>query len=132
MQIKFLVSGNTFSTISTGSNSATTAYNPISSTVGLLVLSINQTTTGTYVAGSGSIELQGSVNGTEWYTLHSVTSSAFKASAANGADLGTNTGQRNYTQMVQTMPYLRMASAGTLNTGGAAANTFLRAMILNG
>ena len=132
MQIKFLVSGNTFSTISTGSNSATTAYNPISSTVGLLVLSINQTTTGTYVAGTGSIELQGSVNGAEWYTLHSVLPSAFKVSASNGFDLGTSGGQRNYTQMVQTMPYLRMASVGVLNAGTAAATTYLRAMILNG
>ena len=132
MQVKNLISGNTFSTISTGANSTTTAYNPISSTVGLLVLSMNQTTTGTYVAGTGSIELQGSVNGTEWYTLHSVTPAVFKASAANGADLGTNTGQRNYTQMVQTMPFLRIASVGALNSGTAAALTYLRALILNG
>ena len=130
MQTKLLLpaAGNAINASITGT---TLQYNPISSTVGLLLLSIVTTTAGTVTLASASIELQGSVNDVEWFTLLSVPVGSLKISQG-GIAVGTLNGQSNYAQVVQTMPRMRIMATTPLATGAGAATTFLRAVLLNG
>ena len=131
MQTKLLLpSGG--SLIAIGITGSTIQYNPISSTVGLLLLSlVTNATGGTIALASASIELQGSVNDLEWFTLLSVPVGSLKTSQG-GIAVGTANGQSNYAQVVQTMPHMRIMATTPLATGAGASNTYLRAMILNG
>ena len=133
MQIKYLLpKTSNFATSTTTIVGSAQAYNPISSTVGLLLLSIVSTTTATVTPTAASIiEIQGSVDDLEWFTLLSVPVSSLKV-PVNGWDVGTNFGTRNYTQMVQTMPRMRVVTSAALATGAGATSTYLRALILNG
>ena len=130
MQTKLLLpaAGNL---INVGITGTTLQYNPISSTVGLLLLSIVTTTAGTVTLASASIELQGSINDVEWFTLLSVPVGSLKISQG-GIAVGTANGQSNYAQVVQTMPRMRIMATTPLATGAGAATTFLRAVLLNG
>lgn len=133
MQIKYLLpKTSNFAITASGGYGQPVAYNPISSTVGLLLLSIVSTATATVTPTAASIiEIQGSVDDLEWFTLLSVPVSSLKV-PVNGWDVGTNFGTRNYTQVVQTMPRMRVVTSAALATGAGAASTYLRAMILNG
>ena len=130
MQTKLLLSA-AGSPINAGITGSIVQYNPISSTVGLLLLSIVTTTAGTVTLASASIELQGSVNDVEWFTLLSVPVGSLKTSQG-GIAIGTANGQSNYAQVVQTMPHMRIMATTPLATGAGAATTFLRAVLLNG
>lgn len=129
MQTKLLLpaAGNLINASITGS---TIQYNPISSTVGLLLLSLFTTTTAAVTLASASIELQGSVNDVEWFTLLSVPVGSLKISQG-GIAIGTANGQSNYAQVVQTMPHMRIMATTALASAGGTT-TYLRAMILNG
>jgi len=129
MQTKLLLpaAGNL---INAGITGSTIQYNPISSTVGLLLLSLFTTTTAAVTLASASIELQGSVNDVEWFTLLSVPVGSLKISQG-GIAIGTANGQSNYAQVVQTMPHMRITATTALASAGGTT-TFLRAMILNG
>jgi len=116
--------------INAGITGSTIQYNPISSTVGLLLLSLVTTTTAAVTLASASIELQGSVNDVEWFTLLSVPVGSLKISQG-GIAIGTANGQSNYAQVVQTMPHMRITATTALASAGGTT-TFLRAMILNG
>jgi|LakMenE01Jun11ns_1017448.scaffolds.fasta_scaffold9468069_1 hypothetical protein len=133
MQIKYLLPKTTnFAITNSGAYGAPLAYNPLSSTVGLLLLSIVSTATATVTPTAASIiEIQGSVDDLEWFTLLSVPVSSLKV-PVNGWDVGINFGSRNYTQVVQTMPRMRVVTSAALATGAGAATTYLRALILNG
>ena len=109
----------------------TLQYNPISSTVGLLLLSVVSTNTNAVTVGSATIDLQGSVDDVEWFTILSTPIGSLKQ-PLNSVDIGTATGTRNYAQVVQTMPHMRIVTSGALLSGAGAATTYLRAMILNG
>ncbi len=129
MQTKLLLpaAGNL---INVGITGTTLQYNPISSTVGLLLLSLVTTTGAAVTLASASIELQGSVNDVEWFTLLSVPVGSLKTSQG-GIAIGTTNGQSNYAQVVQTMPRMRiMATTPLASTGGTT--TVLRAVLLNG
>jgi hypothetical protein len=130
MQTKLLLpaAGNL---INAGITGSIVQYNPISSTVGLLLLSLVTTTTAAVTLASASIELQGSVNDVEWFTLLSVPVGSLKISQG-GIAVGTLNGQSNYAQVVQTMPHMRIMATTPLATGAGAATTFLRAVLLNG
>ena len=117
--------------INAGITGSIVQYNPISSTVGLLLLSLVTTTTAAVTLASASIELQGSVNDVEWFTLLSVPVGSLKISQG-GIAIGTANGQSNYAQVVQTMPHMRIMATTPLATGAGAATTFLRAVLLNG
>ena len=106
-------------------------YNPISSTVGLFLLSIGSTTSNAVAITSASVELQGSVDDVVWFTLLSVPVGSLKA-LAGMTDIGNTGGYRSYAQVVQTMPHMRIKTSGALATGTGASSTYLRAMILNG
>ena len=106
-------------------------YNPISSTVGLFLLSIVSTVTTPIAVTSASVDLQGSVDDVVWFTLLSVPVGSLKAPALIN-DIGTSGGHRSYAQVVQTMPHMRIKTSGALATGNGASSTYLRAMILNG
>jgi len=116
--------------INAGITGSTIQYNPISSTVGLLLLSLFTTTAAAVTLASASIELQGSVNDVEWFTLLSVPVGSLKISQG-GIAIGTANGQSNYAQVVQTMPHMRITATTALASAGGTT-TFLRAMILNG
>ena len=133
MQIKYLLpKTSNFATSTTTIVGSAQAYNPISSTVGLLLLSIVSTATGTVTpTGASIIEIQGTIDDLEWFTLLSVPVSSLKV-PVNGWDVGTNFGSRNYTQVIQTMPRMRVVTSAALATGAGAATTYLRAVILNG
>ena len=133
MQIKYLLpKTSNFATSTTTIVGSAQAYNPISSTVGLLLLSIISTATGTVTpTGASIIEIQGTIDDLEWFTLLSVPVSSLKV-PVNGWDVGTNFGTRNYTQVVQTMPRMRVVTSAALATGAGATTTYLRALILNG
>ena len=133
MQIKYLLpKTSNFATSTTTIVGSAQAYNPISSTVGLLLLSIVSTATGTVApTGASIIEIQGTIDDLEWFTLLSVPVSSLKV-PVNGWDVGTNFGSRNYTQVIQTMPRMRVVTSAALATGAGAATTYLRAVILNG
>ena len=133
MQIKYLLpKTSNFATSTTTIVGSAQAYNPISSTVGLLLLSIVSTATGTVTpTGASIIEIQGTVDDLEWFTLLSVPVSSLKV-PVNGWDVGTNFGSRNYTQVIQTMPRMRVVTSAALATGAGATTTYLRAVILNG
>ena len=129
MQTKLLLSA-AGSPINAGITGSIVQYNPISSTVGLLLLSIVTTTAGTISLASASIELQGSVNDVEWFTLLSVPVGSLKTSQG-GIAIGTANGQSNYAQVVQTMPHMRIMATTPLASAGGTT-TFLRAVLLNG
>ena len=129
MQTKLLLSA-AGSPINAGITGSIVQYNPISSTVGLLLLSIVTTTAGTVTLASASIELQGSVNDVEWFTLLSVPVGSLKISQG-GIAVGTLNGQSNYAQVVQTMPHMRIMATTPLASAGGTT-TFLRAVLLNG
>ena len=129
MQTKLLLSA-AGSPINAGITGSIVQYNPISSTVGLLLLSIVTTTAGTVTLASASIELQGSVNDVEWFTLLSVPVGSLKTSQG-GIAIGTANGQSNYAQVVQTMPHMRIMATTPLASSGGTT-TFLRAVLLNG
>jgi hypothetical protein len=133
MQIKYLLpKTSNFATSTTTIVGSAQAYNPISSTVGLLLLSIVSTATGTVTpTGASIIEIQGTIDDLEWFTLLSVPVSSLKV-PVNGWDVGTNFGSRNYTQVIQTMPRMRVVTSAALATGAGATTTYLRAVILNG
>jgi hypothetical protein len=133
MQIKYLLpKTSNFPTSQATIVGPAQAYNPLSSTVGLLLLSIVSTQTATVTpTGASIIEIQGTVDDLEWFTLLSVPVSSLKI-PVNGYDVGTTFGSRNYTQMVQTMPRMRVVTSAVLATGAGAATTYLRALILNG
>ena len=133
MQVKYLLpKTSNFATSTTTIVGSAQAYNPISSTVGLLLLSIVSTATGTVTpTGASIIEIQGTIDDLEWFTLLSVPVSSLKV-PVNGWDVGTNFGSRNYTQVIQTMPRMRVVTSAALATGAGAATTYLRAVILNG
>ena len=133
MQIKYLLpKTSNFATSTTTIVGSAQAYNPISSTVGLLLLSIVSTATGTVTpTGASIIEIQGTIDDLEWFTLLSVPVSSLKV-PVNGWDVGTNFGSRNYTQVIQTMPRMRVVTSAALATGAGATSTYLRALILNG
>jgi hypothetical protein len=133
MQIKYLLpKTSNFATSTTTIVGSAQAYNPISSTVGLLLLSIVSTATGTVApTGASIIEIQGTIDDLEWFTLLSVPVSSLKV-PVNGWDVGTNFGSRNYTQVIQTMPRMRVVTSAALATGAGATTTYLRAVILNG
>ena len=133
MQVKYLLpKASNFATSNASINGPTLVYNPLSSTVGLLLLSIVSTTTNTVTPTAASIiEIQGTVDDLEWFTLLSVPVGSLKI-PVNGWDVGTNFGSRNYTQVVQTMPRMRVVTSAALATGAGAATTYLRAVLLNG
>ena len=88
MQIKYLLpKTSNFAITASGTYGQPVAYNPISSTVGLLLLSIVSTTTATVTPTAASIiEIQGSVDDLEWFTLLSVPVSSLKV-PVNGWDV---------------------------------------------
>ena len=129
MQTKLLLSA-AGSPINAGITGSIVQYNPISSTVGLLLLSLVTTTTAAVTLASASIELQGSVNDVEWFTLLSVPVGSLKISQG-GIAIGTTNGQSNYAQVVQTMPHMRIMATTPLASAGGTT-TFLRAVLLNG
>lgn len=130
MQTKLLLSaaGSAISGQITGS---IVQYNPISSTVGLFLLSIVSTVTTPIAPTSATVDLQGSVDDVVWVTLLNVPVGSLKT-PVNQTDIGTTGGYRSYAQVVQTMPHMRIVTSGALATGNGASSTYLRAMILNG
>jgi hypothetical protein len=131
MQTKYLLPKATNYATTGGFTGPIQQYNPISSTVGLLMLSVVSTTTAAVTVGSATIELQGSVDDVEWFTILSTPIGSLKL-PVNTVDIGTATGTRTYVQVVQTMPHMRIVTSGALLSGAGAATTYLRAMILNG
>jgi hypothetical protein len=130
MQIKYLLPKATNFTTGSSITGPTQQYNPISSTVGLLLLSLVSYATSATTVGTATIEVQGTVDDVEWFTLLSVPVGSLKMPVGS-ADVGTGGGSRNYTQVIQTMPRMRIVTSGALATVGGA-NTFLRAVLLNG
>ena len=130
MQTKLLLSaaGSAISGQITGS---IVQYNPISSTVGLFLLSIVSTVTTPIAPTSATVDLQGSVDDVVWVTLLNVPVGSLKT-PVNQTDIGNTGGYRSYAQVVQTMPHMRIVTSGALATGNGALSTYLRAMILNG
>ena len=130
MQTKLLLpaAGSAISSQITGS---IVQYNPISSTVGLFLLSIVSTVNNTVTIASATIDLQGSVDDVVWVTLLNVPVGSLKT-PVNQTDIGSMGGYRSYAQVVQTMPHMRIVTSAALATGAGAPGTFLRAMILNG
>ena len=130
MQTKLLLpaAGSAISGQITGS---IVQYNPISSTVGLFLLSIVSGVNNTVAITSATIDLQGSVDDVVWVTLLNVPIGSLKT-PVNQTDIGSMGGYRSYAQVVQTMPHMRIVTSAALATGAGAPGTFLRAMILNG
>lgn len=130
MQTKYLLP-KTYNFATTGGiTGPTVQYNPISSTVGLLLLSIVSSTTTATTVGVSTIDVQGSVDDVEWFCLLSVPVASLKV-PVGGVDVGTAGGTRNYTQVIQSMPHMRIVTPSALCTVGGGT-TYLRAMILNG
>jgi hypothetical protein len=130
MQIKYLLPKTSNFATNSSITGPTHPYNPISSTVGLLLLSLVSSTTTATTVGTATIEVQGTVDDVEWFTLLSVPVGSLKMPVGH-FDVGTANGARNYTQVIQTMPRMRIVTSGALCTVGGST-TFLRAVLLNG
>jgi hypothetical protein len=130
MQTKLLLPA-TGSAISGNITGSIVQYNPISSTVGLFLLSIVSTVNNAIAITSATVDLQGTVDDVVWVSLLNVPVGSLKA-PVNQTDIGSIGGYRSYAQVVQTMPRMRVVTSGALATGAGASTTFLRAVLLNG
>lgn len=126
MQIVYLSNATAMSSAITGS---TVQYRPVVDSVGIALLEMKQTSA-TNPSGTCTIEIQGSLDGTDWVVLYSVSSSQLTKPLGVTPTFGSaNGGYVTQAQVIQTMPIMRVCTSAALTNGAHAAFT---CMIANG
>jgi hypothetical protein len=127
MQTFTLLAPTAMSSALTGSS---TQYRPIMDSVGVAVIEMKQSSTINPPTGSCTIEIQGSLDGSDWVVLFSTSSAALTKPLGVTPDFGSGIGgYRTLAQVVQTMPVMRVCTSAALTNG---ANALVSVILANG
>lgn len=126
MQTVYLANATAMSAAITGS---TVNYRPLVDSVGVALIEMKQTSA-TNPSGSCTIEIQGSLDGTDWVVLYSTSSASLTKPLGVTPTFGAaNGGYVSLAQVIQTMPLMRVCTSAALTNG---ANAAFSCIIANG
>ena len=99
------------------------SFRPVSGYVSTVVVEMKQTSA-TNPSGTCTIEVQGSIDGSDWVTLYSVSSALLTKPLGVSTDFGSgNGGYRTNAQVIQALPLMRACTSAALTNGSSAALT---------
>lgn len=105
---------------------ATVAYDPLIDSVGVAVVEMKQNSS-TAPSGTCNIQIQGSLDGSDWATIYTVASTSLTTPIGVTPAYGSGNGSyRTVAQVIQAMPFMRVC------TDAGVSNTTLSVIIGNG
>jgi hypothetical protein len=128
MQVLTLLAPTTMGAAITGSS---VSYDPLIDSVGCAFIEIKQTASSPVPAVVSSIiDIQGSVDGSDWVSLYQTNAQSLVRPTGVGADVGGALGgYRTQAQVIQCLPFMRVCTSAALTNGASAS---LSVFVVNG
>ena len=101
------------------------AFRPVSGFVSTVFIEVKQTGS-TNPSGTCNIEIQGSLDGTDWVTLYSASAATLTKPLGVSTDFGSGVGgYRTGAQVIQALPLMRACTSAALVNGANASFTVI-------